>query len=151
MDPLTLAAGAIALLSPYLAKAGAEFAGEAGKAAWQLASRLLGRIRLAVQGSPPERQALEQFAAGASGSAAPAQAMLQGVLQADPQLAEDVSQLLREVKQLGPAVVVVQRIKEAEDAVGVEARRLRAGSVEVTQEIEKGKNITGVRITDDIG
>jgi hypothetical protein len=151
MDPVTLAAGAIALLAPYLAKAGAEFAGEAGKAAWSLAGRLLGRLRSAVQDKPPERQALEEFADGASGSAATAQAMLQGVIQDDPELAADVSHLLQEVKRLGPTLVVVQRIKEAEDVVGVEARRLRSGSVQVTQESEKAKNITGVRIEDDIG
>jgi hypothetical protein len=151
MDPVTLAAGAIALLGPYLAKAGAEFAGEAGKAAWGLAGRLLGRLRSAVRDKPPDRQALEEFAEGNDGSAAPAQAMLQRVLQSDPELAAEIGQLLAQVKQLGPSVVVVQRVEEAEDAVGVEARRFIKGSVEVTQEMKKAKNITGVRLTDDIG
>jgi len=151
MDPVTLAAGAIALLTAYLTKAGAEFAGEGGKAAWRLASRLLGRLRSAVTGKPREQEALEAFSSEPVGSAAKTQEMLEGVLKANPELGGEIAQILQEVKRLGPNVSVVQRIKEAEDVAGVKARRIRSGSVEVNQEIEKSKNVTGVQIGDDIG
>ena len=151
MDPVTLAAGAIALLTPYLAKAGAEFAGEAGKAAWGLASRLLGRLRSAVTGKPQEQEALEAFSSEPAGSAAKTQEMLEGVLKADPELAREVEHILQEVKRLGPAVSVVQQIKKAEDVAGVKARRIRSGSVEVKQDVEEAKNVTGAQFEDDIG
>jgi len=151
MDPVTLAAGAIALLTPYLAKAGTEFAGEAGKAAWGLAGRLLGRLRSAVTGKPREQEALEAFSSEPADSATKTQAVLEGVLKADPELAREVEQILQEVKRLGPSVSVVQKIKEAEDVAGVRARRIRSGSVEVEQDVEKAKNVTGVQIEDDIG
>jgi hypothetical protein len=151
MDPATLAAGAIALLTAYLAKAGAEFAGEGGKAAWRLAGRLLDRLRSAVKDTPRERKALEDFSSEPRGSATATQEMLQSVFEKDHALAGEVDHFLQEVKRLGPSVSVVQRIKEAEDVVGVKARRIRSGSVEANQEVERGKNITGVQIEDDIG
>jgi hypothetical protein len=151
MDPATLAAGAIALLVTFLKAAGTEFAEEGGKAAWRLASRLLDRIRSSVKNRPPEREVLEAFTDNADGSTATMREMLRRRLEEDRALAVEVNEILQEVKQLGPSLFVVQRIKEAEDAVGVEARRIRSGSVEVNQEIERGKNITGVRIEDDLG
>jgi hypothetical protein len=151
MDPATLAAGAIALLTPYLAKAGTEFAGEAGKAAWRLAGRLLDRLQSAVRDKPRQQKTLEDFSSEPSSSAAATQEMLKRMLEKDRTLAGEVDSILQEVKRLGPSVSVVQRMKEAEDVVAVKARRIRSGSVEVNQEVEKGRNITGVQIEDDIG
>jgi hypothetical protein len=151
MDPITLAAGAVALLTAFLGKAGGEFAGEAGRAAWGLASRLFGRLRSAVQDKPQEQQVLDNFSAEPAVAAAPAREMLQGLLARDPALAAEISDVLAQIKQLGPTVTVNQRITEAETVVGVEARRLRAGTINVDQQVDKGGSVTGVKIGDDFG
>lgn len=151
MDPVTIAAGAIALLGPFFGKAGSEFAGEAGKAAWRLASRILDRIRSAVQDKPDERKALEDFSREPDASAESAQLMLRSLLEKDPGLARELDDMLQSVKRLGPGVSVVQRVKDAEEVVGVKARRIRSGSVMVDQEVDKAGSVTGATIEDDIG
>jgi hypothetical protein len=151
MDPVTLAAGAIALLTAFFAKAGEAFAGEGGKAAWQLAGRLFDRFRLAVKNKPGDRQVLEDFSSNPADSAPIAEGMVTELLAQDSALAADVQAILQAVKDLGPTVVVSQRVRIAEDVVGIEARRIRSGSIEVNQQIEEGRNITGLRIEDEIG
>ena len=151
MDPTTLAAGAIALLIPYLAKAGEEFAGEGGKAAWRLAGRLLDRLRTAFKDRPREQRTLENFSREPSGSSTAVQEMLQSVIEQDPDLGREIDHILQEVKRLGPNVLVSQHINEAEEVIGLRAGRIRSGSVEVNQEIGKGKNITGAEFKGDIG
>lgn len=151
MDPATLAAGAIALLTPYLTRAGTEFAGEGGRAAWRLASRLLGRLRSAFAGNRPERETLEAFSSEPAGSAAKTQEMLEAAFGSNPELAGQVGQILQQVKRLGPDVYVVQRIAEAEEVAGVKARGIRSGAVQVNQEVKKAKNVTGVEIDGELG
>ena len=77
--------------------------------------------------------------------------MLQSLLARDPALAAEISDVLAQIKQLGPTVTVNQRITEAETVVGVEARRLRAGTINVDQQVDKGGSVTGVKIGDDFG
>jgi hypothetical protein len=151
VDPATLAAGAIALLTAYLTKAGEEFAGEGGKAAWRLAGRLLDRLRTAFQDRPRERRTIENFSHEPSGSAATAQEMLERALEQDSELSEEIDRILREVKRLGPGILISQHIEEAERVIGLRAGNIRSGSVEVNQEIGKGKDITGIEFTGDIG
>jgi len=55
MDPVTLAAGAVAVLSPYLAEAGKTLAGKAGEAAWQQGEKLWTLVRGKL--ARPEQQA----------------------------------------------------------------------------------------------
>ena len=50
----------------------------------------------------------------------------------------------------GANVKVVQRMTEAEQLVGVKARRLARGNVDVTQEVDKAKKVTGAEF-DEIG
>jgi hypothetical protein len=146
----TIAAGAIALLTPYIARAAGEFAGEAGKAAWQLAEQLFRRLRTAAVGHPSASRSLDEFEQSPERSRAETQEALQGLLEGDPKLAKEVVGILDQVKSLGPAVLVTQRIKEAEDVVGLKARRLNRGSVDVQQEMDRGNRVIGAEI-DEIG
>jgi hypothetical protein len=75
---------------------------------------------------------------------------IRDALERDPALAKQVSDLITQVKKLGPSVVVVQRIEVAENAVGVKAGRLRSGSVNLTQEVTKAGQIVGGEF-DEIG
>jgi len=51
---------------------------------------------------------------------------------------------------MGPVLEVVQRMKEAEGVVGIEAGRVASGTARVTQEIDVAKQVTGMKI-DSIG
>lgn len=150
MDPTTLAAGAVALLSPYLSRAATDFAGQAGKAAWELAGSLLERLRSAVQGRPTEQRALDDLARNPE-AVDPALRALQALFENDPSLAAEVAGILAEVKRLGPHVLVTQRIKDAEEVVGVKAKRVRGtASVDVAQDMDKARRVVGAEL-DELG
>lgn len=148
MDPVTLAAGAVALLSPLVARASGEFAGEAGAAAWRLAERVMKLFRSASSNDPSATAALDEFEQAPEQGAPAAQNTLQTLMEKDPVLASEVAELLAQVKSLGPAVAVTQRIKDAEDVVGLKATRLKRGEVDVVQEMDKGSKVVGVDLGD---
>ena len=149
MDPATIAAGAAALLAPYLKKAGEEFAGEAGKYVQEKARVLWQKIRAKLDGDPPAKVVLDKFEANPDAHAEEFKAKVEEKIGADKPLGDQISADVADVKAKAPYVRVVQKIKEAEDVVGVKANRLKAGTVDVDQGIEvaKGK-IVGVDIGD---
>ena len=61
MDPATIAASVAALLTPYLKKAGEEFAGEAGKFVQEKARLLWQKLRAKLDGKPPAKEVLDSF------------------------------------------------------------------------------------------
>jgi hypothetical protein len=146
MDPVTIAAGAVALLSPFLARATGEFAGAAGEAAWRLAERVLSRFRDASAGNPSASESLDEFANDPEGAGRAMAGTLISLLEGDPKLAEEVASLLEEVKRLGPTVAVTQKIKHAEDVVGLKATRLNRGEVDVVQVMDKATKVVGVEL-----
>lgn len=150
MDPVSIAAGVGALLAPYLKKAAEEFAGEAGKYAQEKAKALWEKLRAKFESDPPAEKTLERFEADPDGARSDFEAQVKKKAEEDPSLRDELAQALAEVKRQAPHVKVVQRIKEAEELTGVEARRLTRGTVDVTQEIDKGKKVTGVKL-DEIG
>jgi hypothetical protein len=149
MDPATIAAGAAALLSPYLKKAGEEFAGEAGKYVQEKARDLWQKIRAKLDGDPPARVVLDKFEANPDAHVGEFTVKVQEKIAADKPLADEISAGVADVKRNAPYVRVVQRIKEAEDVVGVKANSLKTGTVDLDQalDVAKGK-IVGVDIGD---
>lgn len=150
MDPVSIAAGVGALLAPYLKKAAEEFAGEAGKYVQEKAKGLWEKLRAKFEGDPPAEKTLERFEADPEGARPDFEAQLEKKVTEDPSLRDELAQALAELKRQAPYVRVVQRLKEAEEVTGVEARRLARGTVDVTQDLEKGKKVVGVKL-DEIG
>lgn len=150
MDPATIAASAAALLAPYLKKAAEDFVGEAGNYVQEKAKLLWQKLRAKLDGDPPAKEALDRFEAdpGAHGEAF--QAKLEEKIAQDPPLSDELSSELAEIKRNAPYVRVVQKMGEAEDLVGVKAKRLKRGTVDVTQDVDKAKNVTGGEF-DEIG
>lgn len=68
----------------------------------------------------------------------------------DSTLRAELAEALAEVKRQAPHVRVVQRIEEGEKLIGVKARRLERGTVDVVQEGGKVKEATGAEL-DEIG
>ena len=154
MDPATIAASVIALLAPYLQKATEAFAGEAGKGAasfvQEKAKAIWNRLRDSAASDPPAAEALERFAADPDVHRNEAEARMVAQLTRDKTLLDELAGTLTEIKRAAPQLRVVQKMREAEEVVGLKAKRMTRGAADVSQEIEKAKNTTGIEL-DEIG
>lgn len=95
MDPVTVAAHVVAVLTPYLAAAGTGLATEAGEATWAQCGKLWGLLRERLTGTPAQG-ALEDLRAEPSEPDVQGQARLQlrKALTADPDLTRELMALL---------------------------------------------------------
>jgi hypothetical protein len=139
MDPATIAAGAAALLAPYLKKAGEEFAGEAGKYVQGKARDVWQKIRAALDGDPPAKVVLDRFESDPDANADEFAAKVEEKIGADRPLAEAIAADVAEVKRKGPSIHIVQKIGEAEELIGIRAKRVAAGTIDLTQEVTVAK------------
>lgn len=65
----------------------------------------------------------------------------------DKDFADELAHLL---KEMGPTLEIVQKMKEAEDVTGLEAEDMSRSKAKVRQDIEKAEKVTGAKI-DRIG
>ncbi|MER5257145.1 MULTISPECIES: hypothetical protein [unclassified Streptomyces] len=149
MDPLTLATGAVALLTPFLSRAAQDFAGAAGQSAWLKAEELLSRLRARFAGTEHEGT-VEEFADGPQAHTQEMTDLLEAECERDAALREEIERLLNEVKRAAPHIVVVQRMKRMESQVGVRSKKMTRGDVSVTQESDHAVSGAAVDI-DEIG
>jgi hypothetical protein len=150
MDPVTIAAAVGALFAPYFKKAAEAFAGEAGKYVHGKVKDMWEKLRARVAGDPQAAAALDRFERDPDGARTELEALVEKQAAADTALRDELAEALAEIKRQAPNVKVVQRVKEAEEAVALKARRLARGNVDVTQEVDKAKKATAVEI-DEIG
>lgn len=150
MDPVTIAAGVGALLAPYLKKAVESFAGEGGKYVFAKAKDVWEKLRGKAKGDPVAEQTLDRAERDPEGARAELEAQVEKLAAADAALRDELAAALADVKRQAPHLTIVSRVKEAEEAVALKARRLARGNVDVTQEVDKAKKVTTVEI-DEIG
>lgn len=150
MDPLTIAAAAGALFAPYFKAAAEAFAGEAGRYVHGKVKEMWDRLRARVAGDPQAAAALDRFERDPDRARPELEALVEKQAAADPALRDELAEALAEIKRQAPTVKVVQQMTEAEELVGVKARRLARGSVDVTQEVDKATKVTGAEL-DEIG
>jgi hypothetical protein len=147
MDPTTIAASVVTLLVPYLKKAAEAFAGEAGKTAatfvQEKAATIWRRLRARFAGDEQAVEALNQFAGDPDAHKEEVEAQVAAKLADDKSLQDEFAAIIAEIKRAAPQIRVVQKMKEAENTVGLKARRMTRGSAEVMQEIDKAKRVTG--------
>jgi hypothetical protein len=143
MEPVTITAGVIALLTPYVKKAAEQFAGEAGKVIWNKTQGLFEKLQARLGGDQEAENTLAQFEKDPEQGQAGLEALLKEILTKDHILRDEIAGVLTEVKRDGPQVRIVQRVKEAERLVGIEAERVARGEVEVIQEADKVQEATG--------
>lgn len=137
MDPATIAAGAAALLAPYVKKAGEEFAGEAGKYVQEKARDLWQKLRARLDGDPPSKVVLDKFEQNPEAHAEEFTATVQEKVAADKPLAEAIAADVADVKRKAPHVRIVQEIGEAEEAIAIKLGRLKSGTLDVGQKAQK--------------
>lgn len=150
MDPATIAASAAALLAPYLKKAGEAFVGEAGKFVHDKAKVLWQKLRAKLDGDPPAKVVLDRFEKNPDAHGDEFKAKIEEKVTADEPLGNEISADVAEIKRKAPYLRVVQQMTEAEGIVGAKAKRLKGGTIDVSQVIEKARNITGAEV-DEIG
>jgi hypothetical protein len=150
LDPVTVAAGVVALLAPYAAKAAEEFAGQLGQEAWAKARQVLGRVRRVFGGDSDFASALDEFEASPGESSEAFEGALASKLAHDESMLQELAIALRDVKALGPRVRVVQKVIDAERVTGIKARRMSKGDVDVDQHVGRATEVVGVEL-DDLG
>jgi len=102
-----IAAAAVALLVPYLQKAGEEFAKKAGQAAWEKAAEVQKAIkaRFAKEKDRYPAETLKRFEEKPEARQAAMQEALEGVLNEDHEFARTLLQLLKEADAAGAGTV----------------------------------------------
>jgi len=97
----SLAASAVATLAPYLAKAGEEFAKEAGKAALGKIDALYDFLKKRFQDRPNAKGALGDLKANPDDEDAQAalRVQIKKLMKADPTIVKTIQQMLSEIKQ----------------------------------------------------
>jgi len=107
MDAPTLATSAVALIVPYIAKAGEAIAEKAGQAVWDSfagkAKALYDGLKAKFAGDEDAASALKQLEnkPDSEGRQAALKEVLEEKIQADPTFAEMLLQLVAELKQSG--------------------------------------------------
>jgi len=150
MDPAAIAAltgSVLSVVTPYVTRSADEFAKLVGETAFEKAKALFAALKHKFS---PDREAadtLAHFEEKPQRYQPVLADILSEKLAKDPEFAADLD---RHIKGMGPVLEVVQRMKEAEGVVGIQANRMSAGTARVTQEIDMAKQITGIKI-DNIG
>lgn len=137
-----LAAAAISVVGPYIARGAEAFAQEAGKQAAGAARALADRLRKWWSGEPVAAAAAENITTDPKKYAPILGDLLASDLAKDESFAAEVQRLVDDV---GPQIEVVQRIEFANGVTGAEVDELIRGSVRVEQEMKEARDVTGFK------
>ena len=150
MDPATIATltgSVLSVITPYVVKGADEFAKLVGETAFEKAKGLFAALKHKLSGDREAADTLARFEEKPQRYQPVLQDILAEKLAQDPEFAAEME---RHIKGMGPVLEVVQRMKEAEGVVGIQASHMASGTARVTQEIDVAKQVTGMKI-DSIG
>lgn len=107
MDPITIATSAIAILTPYLAKAGAEVSKKAVGAAWEKVADIYKAVkeRLAQEKDTYPKETLKRFEKEPEKRKQAMQETLTEVLEKDPAFARDLLKMLKQADKAGAGTI----------------------------------------------
>jgi hypothetical protein len=142
MDPATIAAATLTILSPYVKDAGRELVKTVGEVALEKAKGLLGWLKDRFAGDPVAAKDLSRFEGDPEKFEPGLKSTIEEKAQADPAFA---AELKRRIDEFGPQIVVFQRIKDSKNVAGLDADTIHSGKITVTQDAERVDNLTGVR------
>lgn len=150
MDATTIAAAVGALLAPHLKKAADAFVGEAGEYVEEKARDLWRRLRARFEGDPPATDVLDRFEKDPDGHREEFETTITEKATADKSLSDDLAADVTEIKRKAPYLRVVQNMVDAENVVAARVKRVKSGTIDVDQRMEKVKGAIGAEI-DDFG
>lgn len=143
MDSVTtLAATAVSLFTPYVAKGAEEFAKSAGKDVYEKAKKLFAYVKEKLSGKEEAAGTISLYEKKPMRHEAALKEILTEEMEYDKEFRGEIS---RQLEELGPYIHVIQKMEKGEDVIGVDAEEIESGRLNVDQDIGEGKNITGVR------
>jgi len=146
MDPVTatLAANVMTVLMPYAALGAQEFVKSAGKEAYEKAKSLMATLKARWAGNDEAIDTVARFEEKPERYQPVLEDILEEKLIQDPELATELATLLNE---MGPSLEVIQQMEEGRRVTGLEAEQMSGGTTRVRQDIERGEDVTGARIS----
>ena len=140
MEPITIAATAIGILGPFVAKGAEEFVKTAGKEAYEKTKKLFATLKTRWSGDEEAMSTLTNFEKKPDRYESVLKSILQEDLAKDPNFR---TELARQLEQIGPYVEVIQKMKKGEDIIGIQVDEMNKGKAIVNQEIDEAKNVQG--------
>jgi len=146
MDPVTatLAANIMTVLMPYAAMGAQEFVKSAGKEAYEKAKSLIGTLKARWAGNDEAIDTVARFEEKPERYQPVLKDILEEKLIQDKELAAELATLLNE---MGPSLEIIQQMEEGRRVTGLEAEQMSGGTARVRQDIERGEDVTGARIS----
>jgi hypothetical protein len=139
-----LAVGVMTVLMPYVATGAQEFAKSAGKSAYEKAKCLLATLKARWAADKEATETLARFEEKPQRYQPVLEDILQEKLSQDEELAAELATLLNE---MGPTLEVIQQMEEGRRVTGLETDQMSGGRARVRQDIQKGEDVTGARIS----
>ncbi len=143
MDPLT--AAVLTAITAYVSSTTGKVLDAARQAALEKAKELFGRLKAKWSGDEAASGDLERFEADPELYETVVAKRLEQQLAEDPELRAELQRL---VDDIGPQIKVRQIMKEGDRVLGGEGK-MSKGSADITQKIERGKDVTGFILRDD--
>lgn len=143
MDPATLAASVISILTPFVTKTAKELVESVGQVAYDHAKSLLNKLKTRWSSDPVASDSLARFEKKPEVHAPALQEIVQERLELDQQLQQEVAQT---VKDIGPKLDILVKMTKGEDVTGLDAENVSRGDVRVTMDIGEGTNVVGAKI-----
>jgi hypothetical protein len=127
MDPLTisLASGIMGVLMPYVKKGSEEFIRTAGKDAYEKSKAILETLKRGCSGDKEATETLEHFEEKPERYKPAVEDILRDKLAQDKGLAEELQKML---KEMGPDLEIIQKMKIGENVTGLEADEITKGN-----------------------
>lgn len=146
MDPATIGASVVALLSPYVADAGKQIVKAVGEEGVNKTKELLQWLRQKFAADPAASEQLKDFEQNPEEIAEELEHTVATKARDDQQF---MAEITTRMKELQPVLVIIQKYEDADGLTGLKAKRFSGRtSASVTQEGKKGRNITGGEFED---
>ena len=133
MDPVTIGAAVVTLLTPYAKDAGKELVKSVGEAGVQKTKDLMRWLKTKFAGDPVASSDLSRFEKDPKAFAPGLEATIVSKAQNDAAFSTELEQ---RVNELGPVLKIVQEFEHSTDMIGLDADAVKSGQIDVTQ---KGK------------
>lgn len=148
MDPISLASAAMAVLSPYLIKAGEHAAEAIGEKAVDKAGAILTGVWARWRGKPDAEKHLLAYVKDPSTGRDAMTAALAVEVAGDPEFARLLGDLLDEKER--PEIFIEQLAEKNGNLIGAQIRELYRGRLTITQTLKEGGTAVGL-VSDSVG
>ena len=143
MDPSTIGAAVVTILTPYVADAGKEMLKTVGEAGVEKTKELMTWLKGKFAGDPAATKDLTRFEKDPATYAKPLQDTIEEKVKEDPAFSAGITERMQDLQ---PYVKIVQEFDEGERVTGIEGD-INSGQVDITTKFKKGSDIVGVRGT----